>query len=122
MSKVALVVAVIYGVITTPALAFEASKVSEKQFLENIVNKTWTSTYNEAAIRFEPNGEMNITTNKGNFVGNWTFDSNKGFCREGEFAGKKVPLQCQAISMIGDKITVIFSKKNPKGIPYILSD
>ena len=102
--------------------AFELEDVNESKFNEDIVGKTWASTFNDTVLHFQDGGNFAIKAPQGDFVGTWQFEEGKGFCREGTFNGQTVPYDCQPIFMIGDKIAVIISKKNPDGIPYILVD
>ena len=67
-----------------------------------------------------PDGSVTVDASNGKFVGKWEFINGKGFCREGEYAGKKISYACQKVKLIGNKILVVYTKRFPNGNPYIL--
>ena len=71
-------------------------------------------------MKLKSDGSVTIDAPMGKFVGKWEFIDGKGFCREGDFAGKQLPYARQDVKLVGDRILVMYSKKSPDGNPFIL--
>ena len=103
-----------------PAHSLEFTDLNKEVFDAKVVGKTWLQASVDSTIKLQPDGSVTADGPNGKFVGEWEFIDGKGFCLEGDFAGKKFPYFCQEVKLVGDRILVIYSKKFPDGNPYIL--
>ena len=107
-------------IIGASAHALELKKLNKEIFNANVVGKTWLNAAIDSYLRIQADGSITIDAPMGKFVGKWEFVNGKGLCREGDFAGKKLPYACQDVKLIGNRILVMYSKRFPDGNPFIL--
>jgi hypothetical protein len=102
------------------AHSLEFTELKKEVFDAKVVGKTWLNASRDSTLKLQPDGSVTIDSPMGKFVGKWEFIDGKGFCREGDFAGKKLPYACQEVKLVGSRILVMYSKTFPDGNPYIL--
>ena len=112
------------GLACAPAYAasIKMEKVTLDSFNELVKGHTWQSSWNKSEIKFANNGKLTRKADckkNGKIKGNWTFDKKKGFCRDAKIGKISAPNECQKMFLIGEKVLVIQTKSNPKGIAWI---
>ena len=112
------------GLACAPAYAasIKMEKVTLDSFNDLVKGHTWQSSWNKAEVKFANNGKLTGKADgkmTGKMKGNWTFDKKKGFCRDLKIGKIIVPNACQKMFLIGEKVLVIQTKSNPKGIAWI---
>ena len=110
----------LFFIMGSSAHALELKKLNKEIFDANVVGKTWLNAAIDSYLRIQADGSITIDAPMGKFVGKWEFVNGKGLCREGDFAGKKLPYACQDVKLIGNRILVMYSKRFPDGNPFIL--
>ena len=113
-----------FGLACAPAYAasIKMEKVTLDSFNELVKGHTWQSSWNKSEIKFANNGKLTGKADgkvTGKIKGNQTFDKKKGFCRDAKIGKIIAPNECQKMFLIGEKVLVIQSKSNPKGIAWI---
>ena len=111
----------ISGLISVCSVAhsLEFTELTKEVFASKVVGKTWLHSSIDATLRIQPDGSVMFEAPKGKFVGEWEFIDDKGFCREGDFAGTKVPYACEEVKLVGDRIFIFVNEGKPDD-PYIL--
>ena len=109
-----------FTMVSSSAHSLEFTELTEEIFDAKVVGKTWLHSSYDGTLKIQADGIVTLTAPTGDFVGKWEFIDGKGFCREGDFAGKKLPYACQKVKLVGDRILVMYSKKFPDGNPFIL--
>ena len=112
------------GLACAPAYAasIKMEKVTLDSFNELVKGHTWQSSWNKSEIKFANSGKLTCKADgkmNGKIKGNWTFDKKKGFCRDAKIGKISAPNECQKMFLIGEKVLVIQTKSNPKGIAWI---
>ena len=112
------------GLACAPAYAasIKMEKVTLDSFNELVKGHTWQSSWNKSEIKFANSGKLTGKADgkmTGKIKGNWTFDKKKGFCRDAKIGKISAPNECQKMFLIGEKVLVIQTKSNPKGIAWI---
>jgi len=112
------------GLACAPAYAasIKMEKVTLDSFNELVKGHTWQSSWNKSEIKFANSGKLTRKADckkNGKIKGNWTFDKKKGFCRDAKIGKISAPNECQKMFLIGEKVLVIQTKSNPKGIAWI---
>ena len=102
------------------AHTMDFKELKKEAFDAKVVGKTWINASVEAYLKIKSDGSVTVDSPMGKFVGKWEFINGKGFCREGDFAGKKLPYECQKVKLVGKRILVIYTKRFPNGNPFIL--
>ena len=118
------IVCLCLGLSCAPAYAasIKMEKVNLDSFNELVKGHTWQSSWNKSEIKFANNGKLTGKVEgkiTGKIKGNWTFDKKKGFCRDAKIGEITVPNECQKLFLIGEKVLVIQSKSNLKGLAWI---
>ena len=104
------------------AASIKMEKVTLDSFNELVKGHTWQSSWNKSEIKFANSGKLTGKADgkmNGKIKGNWTFDKKKGFCRDAKIGKISAPNECQKMFLIGEKVLVIQTKSNPKGIAWI---
>ena len=110
----------VFATVASPAYSLDFTEMTKEIFDTKVVGKTWLHASIDSTLKIQSDGSVTVDAPRGKFVGKYEFIDGKGFCREGDFAGTKVPYACEEVKLIGERIFVFFNKRKPDGDPYIL--
>ena len=105
--------------VCSSAQSLEYKELTKEVFDAKVVGKTWLHSSYDGTLKIQADGSVALMTPTGEFIGKWEFVNGKGFCREGEFAGTKIPYACEEVKLVGDRIFIFVNKGKPDD-PYIL--
>ena len=105
--------------VCSSAQSLEFTELTKEVFDAKVVGRTWLHSSYDGTLKIVADGNVSLMTPTGEFVGKWEFVDGEGFCREGEFAGTKVPYACEEVKLVGDRIFIFVNKGKPDD-PYIL--
>ena len=92
---------------------------TEQEFRDVIVGKRLSSKHGHVIVHDD--GTMTGEFGSKNLTGTWNWD-NRYFCRTAKLGSKKFSLDCQTVTVSGDKVTFQRNKGTGKRNKYRLED